>query len=888
MARTPSGLMLALCMMFFTNLNPLFGQGLTCGAASNLPVNGTCITQGFSNFENGTGPEYTASCATSGTGYEDVWYTVTGTGNPITVTISNSNEAYALTAMTSCTGGELDCTQQTAGTTGSVTFASTTGTTYFIHIQRRSGNSNANQSGDICAVSVVPGSCSSDLVVNSSLYSNAGLTTCGAGDDFTSSDACGSSYMGGDDYVIEYTPTTSECLQFALSNTGTWVGIFLTDNCPDAVGTNCLASGTSSGGNPSMTYSVTAGTTYYITISTFPSPQCTAFDIDITACPPPPANDDCSGAIGLTVNPDQACGTTTSGTIQNATTSVQANSCGGTADDDVWYSFVATGTAHTIDLLNVTGSTTDLYHSVYGGTCGAIGAPLVCSDPNSSIVGGLTPGNTYYVRIFSWTSTTGQNTTFDVCVGTPPPPPANDDCSGAINVPVSSGSCSSVSGTVASSTPSPDANGCFGTADDDVWYSFVATTTDVQIDLQNVSGSTTDLYHSVYAGTCGAFGAELVCSDPNTSTVNSLTVGNTYFVRVYSYTSTTGQNTTFDICISEIGPCGSTSITEDYCPFAATLTQGVGSWSSSTYPYYTADLPGNINSVFCGSIENNSWYAFTALSTTEVFDITAVTNCVNDFGIQAQVYDVTYDVNGCCTNFTSMSNCFNPGTNSTGTVTATGLTIGNTYMLMFDGNAGDNCDFTISNWTATGIILPVELVDLKAVGMSGRNIVSWKTVTEHNSSHFNVMRSFDGIKFEHVGTVDAAGESSDLIHYQFADTDVKTGLVYYKLEQYDRDGQTYTSEIVSLKRSTEHGGILSARPNPTESTLFVEVKPSKLNDAPHIVLRDGRGMIVRERALIPGELNVVDMNLSELSAGVYFLLFTDSEGVTHSEKILKK
>jgi len=43
------------------------------------------------------------------------------------------------------------------------------------------------------------------------------------------------------------------------------------------------------------------------------------------------------------------------------------------------------------------------------------------------------------------------------------------------------------------------------------------------------------------------------------------------------------------------------------------------------------------------------------------------------------------------------------------------LTVGNTYMLMFDGNAGDNCDFTISNWTATGIVLPVELVDLNAV-----------------------------------------------------------------------------------------------------------------------------------------------------------------------------
>ena len=1001
-----------------------FGQGNTCGAAAVLPVNTTCVTQGFTNNQNGTGAEYVASCSTTGNTYEDVWYTVTGTGNPMTVTISGANQDYVLTAMATCTGGELDCIQQASGVTGSVNFATTIGTIYYIHIQRNSGGNNTNSSGDICAVSAAPATtCSTDLIVGGTVYSNTGLTTCGAGDDFSSLDACGSSYMDGDDYVIAYTPTTSECVQFTLSNTGTWVGIFLTDDCPNAVGASCLTSGTSSAGNPSMNYDVTAGTTYFITISTYPAPQCSVFDIDIAACPPPPANDECTGATPLTVNPDNLCGTTASGTIFTATTSTQANGCGGTADDDVWYSFVATSTTHLVSLLNVAGSTTDLYHSVYSGTCGSIGAALICSDPNSSTITGLTIGNTYFVRVYSWTSTTGQTTTFDVCIGTPPPPPANDectgaigvpvnpdnlcgstttgtiasatasaqasgcggtanddvwysfvatgttqlisllnvtggttdlyhsvysgtcasigtelvcsdpnssvvsgltigntyyvrifswtstagqtsvfdlcigtpppppandDCGGAISVPVNSGTCTPVTSSVYSATTSPDANGCFGTADDDVWFTFTATATDVQIDLSNVSGSTTDLYHSVYAGTCGALGAELVCSDPNTSQVNSLTIGSVYFVRVYSYTATTGQTTLFDICISEIGPCGVTSTTEDFCPYAATLTQGAGTWTSSTYPYYTTDLPGNVNSVFCGSIENNSWYQFTAASATEVFDITAVTNCTNGFGIQAEVYEVTYDAGGCCTGFTSVSNCFNPGTQATGTVTATGLTPGNDYMLMFDGNAGDNCDFTISNWTASGIVLPVELIDLRALGMSRKNYVSWKTVTEHNSDYFNVLRSFDGINFTHIGTIGASGESTQLISYEFVDEDVRTGLVYYQLEQFDLDGQKNSTEIVSLNRSTDHGGILAARPNPTEHTLLVEIKPSTSQVEPIVQLMDSRGLIVRQRNLISGELNVIDMNLSELSAGVYFLMFTDHEGHIHSEKILKK
>lgn len=106
MAKTILGLVL-IVSIWLSLTTTAWSQGLTCGAASNLPVNGTCVTQGFSNSENGTGAEYTASCATTGTGYEDVWYTVTGKGTPIIVTISNSNENYVLTAMTSCTGGEF-------------------------------------------------------------------------------------------------------------------------------------------------------------------------------------------------------------------------------------------------------------------------------------------------------------------------------------------------------------------------------------------------------------------------------------------------------------------------------------------------------------------------------------------------------------------------------------------------------------------------------------------------------------------------------------------------------------------------------------------------------------------------------------------------------------
>jgi len=133
------------------------------------------------------------------------------------------------------------------------------------------------------------------------------------------------------------------------------------------------------------------------------------------------ANDECINAVNVPVNPDTNCTQFGSGTLAGATASTQSNTCGGTDDDDVWFSFVATSTSHSIDLYNITGSTTDLYHVVYSGDCNNL-TQLSCNDNNNSSISGLTIGNTYYIRVYSWTSTAGQNSAFNICIGTIPPP----------------------------------------------------------------------------------------------------------------------------------------------------------------------------------------------------------------------------------------------------------------------------------------------------------------------------------------------------------------------------------------------------------------------------------------------------------------------------------
>jgi len=705
------------------------------------------------------------------------------------------------------------------------------------------------------------------------------------------------------------------------------------------------------------------------------------------------------------------------------------NACGGTSDDDVWFSFVATRTTHYIDLLNIAGSTTDLVHVVYSGTCAGTLTQLVCSDPNSSTLTGLTVGQTYFIRVYSYTSTSGQTSTFDVCIKSDPPPVTS--CSGNfydsggaggnysnneyytqtycsnvggqcvrftfsafstesgydylsiydgsdISAPLigsysgttlngqtissssgcltivwdSDGSttgtgwaanvscaacptcsdgikngqevgidcggpscpacpcaslpvindesccattltvnpnqlCGSVTaGTVLNATASYNTNTCFGNDDDDVWYKFVATSTTHEIKLLNIAGSVTDMYFAVYAGTCNATGSSILCSDPNTATISALTIGNTYYIRVYTYTSTGGQNTTFNVCVGTpppTGPCGNPA-NNDYCSNPALLTQGGGGWSSSTAGTYTTDTPANFASVFCGSTDNNSWYQFTASATTEVFNFTSITGCTD--GIQAQVYNVTRNGSGCCTNFTSVSNCWNPWNTSPGTVTATGLTIGQTYILMVDGWAGANCNFTVSGWSASGI-LPVTLVNFDGFAELHGNRLIWTTQTETNNDYFIIQKSSNSKDFIDVGVVDGQGNSNIINNYSFMDKSSSPEISYYRLKQMDFDGRFEYSKIITI--SSKKNVEVSIYPNPTSGNLFFDITGND-NQLVTIIYSDVIGAVHKEVIqTIEGKNTYQTTEFTKLNSGIYFIqmLNSNNEVIKH-QKIVKK
>ena len=88
--------------------------------------------------------------------------------------------------------------------------------------------------------------------------------------------------------------------------------------------------------------------------------------------------------------------------------------------------------------------------------------------------------------------------------------------------------------------------------------------------------------------------------------------------------------------------------------------------------------------------------------------------------------------------------------------------------------------------------LPVELVTFVAELENDINVIEWSTASEWNSDYFNVEWSDDTENWRTISTTPAAGYSTQLIHYIYYDCFPQPIINYYRLVQFDFDGESET------------------------------------------------------------------------------------------------
>ena len=303
------------------------------------------------------------------------------------------------------------------------------------------------------------------------------------------------------------------------------------------------------------------------------------------------ANDECEFAIPLPVNTNQTCTQSIISNTIGATQSILNNlpDCYNYTDDDVWFSFVATSNKHIIKISN---TNSYLFHTLYSGNSCSSMTQLYCSPSSISLATNLVIGNTYKIRVY--TNSITRSSGFNICISVPADTVVNDECTTALPLLLNDDSdCGSNNfGTLTSATASPESNTCFGTADDDVWFYFTATSIRHSISFTNILTSAQNIPYSIYTGNCGNLEL-LYCEVGNINL--DFVIGQIYYIRVWS-SNPTNQVVNFNICLKNIANCINA---EYFC----------GSTINDPYIFpNTTNLP-NTQSVAClGSIPNATFY----------------------------------------------------------------------------------------------------------------------------------------------------------------------------------------------------------------------------------------------------------------------------------------
>lgn len=203
-------------------------------------------------------------------------------------------------------------------------------------------------------------------------------------------------------------------------------------------------------------------------------------------------------------------------------------------------------------------------------------------------------------------------------------------------------------------------------------------------------------------------------------------------------------------------------------------------------------------------------------------------------------------------------------------------------------NTGEGTYDNLSNCLQDVCVLPVELVAFEGEERDCKVHLNWQTASETNSQYFIIERSANGVQFEEVGRIDAAGESEILVDYHFSDIGTSL-LTYYRLKQVDIDGTYAYSDIIKIDTdcTDSAGDILDIFPNPVSNSMQIRLYSNTHEHANIVVMgMQGRVLFKQAFALTEGP-NFIDCNVADLAAGTYFVRIEGASSYSKAHKFIK-
>ncbi len=328
----------------------------------------------------------------------------------------------------------------------------------------------------------------------------------------------------------------------------------------------------------------------------------------------------CSVAIPVTVAPNSGVASNvllTMGLTSDGPSGTCSDVTGNPSKKDTWASFVAPASGKKIVITTSSGTLFDTVMQVWS-SCPTNGVAIGCNDDisGSDYMSKLefcgtqyTPGATYYVQIWPYSSTQTGDCYLkiyeeNIC----PAPPSNNECAGVATITVGlAGSCPSgaITGTTLNATASAgivkttcDAFGTYL----DVFYRFnTGANTDFNFEFTNITGSNS---FGIYSA-CGLAYLGICAPTSYSSVIYGLTPNTNYYIVVWANSNATAG--TFSLCISKlpVPAC----VTEALSPTQGSTsinpcTPTTLSWASDTNAIYY-DVYFNSGATATSLVSNN-------------------------------------------------------------------------------------------------------------------------------------------------------------------------------------------------------------------------------------------------------------------------------------------
>jgi hypothetical protein len=147
--------------------------------------------------------------------------------------------------------------------------------------------------------------------------------------------------------------------------------------------------------------------------------------------------------------------------------------------------------------------------------------------------------------------------------------------------------------------------------------------------------------------------------------------------------------------------------------------------------------------------------------------------------------------------------------------------------------------------------------------------------------------SRDGMIWNNIGRVEAAGTTSQTSNYEFS-TNNSGALTYFRLVQIDFDGASEIygpiSSVCDINKNT-----LVVSPNPAAESFKLEIRSTEAVEKAIIQIVDMMGTVVWEQAsAIQQGSNNLMMQANRLSAGTYIIRVQSDNSHFESTRIMIK